>query len=387
MKGLKNEKYTRILLFALTILFATVALLAIVLNFDYVKDFLRLFFSALKPVIYALLIVFCVNGIIGFYNKLFLRLFKKSKKKEMLSKVFSVVLGYLSLLIIVAAMLIIVIVPFVSSCTRLIEVAPSYISGARSWIENTLKSIPFLSGESDKIIEYINGSFSFSYDSVSEYAPAVMGVVNKIISEASNLLIGFIISIYIVVSSGYISRVRHRLVHTFMSEEKAHRVHDFLFEVYGYFTKYFSGRLLYAIIVWIAFYVSMWILGIEFYSVISLVIAALTLAPVVGVVIAFGISLFFVLIASMKMALPFVFIFALIMLLGKLLLQKYIIHISVRTSVTSSLISVIVMYGLFGTVGAIVAVPVYLTLKLFLNGVISAREEKKQAKKQEAEEK
>ncbi len=386
MKGFKNERYTKIFIYALAVLFISIVFLGLVLNFDYFKGVLRAFLSACKPVAYAILVVFCVNGIINTYNKLFLKLFKKCKKKESLSRIFSVVLGYVTLLIILAAMMIIVIVPFVSSCAKLVEAVPEYIVSAREWIEQTIKSVPFLSGESERILEYINGSFSFSYESITEYAPVVMGVANKILSEASNLLIGFIISIYIVVSSDYINRVRHRLVHAFLSEEKAHKAHDYIFSVYGYFAKYFSGRALYAIIVWIVFYIVMWALGIEFYSVISLIIAALTFVPVVGVVVSFAVSTFFVLIASYKMTIPFVLIFIAVMLFGKLLLQKRIVHSSVRVSVTASLICVLAMYGLFGTVGAIVAVPVYLSLKLLADNILTAREEKKKEKdKKEAE--
>ena len=378
MKGLKNEKYTKVFMIALGILAVSILLLAFVLNFDYFKGLLHSFLSACKPVIYALLIVFCVGGIISAYKKLFLKLFKKCKSKETLSKIFSVALGYLTLLVVLAAMLIIVVVPFVSSCAKLVDAAPAYIDSAYKWIGETLKSIPFLEGESDKILEYINGSFTLSYDSITEYAPVIVGAANRIISEASNLLIGFIISIYIVISSDYILRIRHRLVHALLSEEKAKKAHSYTTSVYGFFTKYFSGRVLYAIIVWIVFYLSMWVLGIEFYSVISLIIAALTFVPVVGTVLAFGISVFFVLIASYKMLLPFVLIFIGVMLLGKILLQPRIIHTSVRASLTASTIAVLAMYGLFGTVGAIVAVPVYLSIKLLLEEILSSREAKKE---------
>ncbi len=376
MKGLKNEKYTRIFVCALAILFVAILFLGFVLNFEYFKAIASAFLSACKPVVYAVLVVFCVNGIINTYNKLFLKLFKKSKKKEALSRLFSVVLGYITLIVLIAAMMIIVIVPFISSCAKLVEAVPEYIVGAKAWIEDTIRALPFLSGESEKILEYINGSFSLSYDSITEYAPIVMGVANKIFSEASNLLIGFIISIYIVVSSDYINRVKNKLVHAFLSEKNAQKVHDYIYSVYGYFTKYFSGRALYAIIVWIVFYIVMWALGIEFYSVISLIIAALTFAPVVGIVIAFGISTFFVLIAAWGMTVPFALIFIVIMSLGTFLLQKRIIHESVRASITASLISVLAMYGLFGTVGALVAVPVYLSIKLLVCEILSSKEAK-----------
>ncbi len=377
MKGLKNEKYTKIFMIALGILAVSLLFLGFLLNFDYFKGIFKAFLSACKPIVYAVLVVFCVNGIISTYNALFMKLFKKSKKKEVISKVLSVALGYITLLVIIAAMMVIVIVPFISSCAKLVDAVPEYIAGAKEWIDQTVKSIPFLSAESDKIIEYINNSFSFSYESISEYAPVVMGIANKIISEASNLLIGFIISIYIVVSSDYIDRIKNRLVHVFLSDEDAARVHEYIHAVYGYFTRYFSGRALYAIIVWIVFYVIMWALGIEFYSVISLVIAVLTFAPVVGVVLAFGMSSFFVLIASYTMAIPFVLIFIAVMVLGKVFLQKKIIHDSVRASVTASLISVLALYGLFGTVGALVAVPLYLSVKRLAREILIARDEKK----------
>ena len=59
MKKLRNERANRILFYALAVLFAAVLFLAVLLHFEYVKNSFLNFLSAIKPVLYAIVIVFC----------------------------------------------------------------------------------------------------------------------------------------------------------------------------------------------------------------------------------------------------------------------------------------------------------------------------------------
>jgi len=374
VKQFGDERNTKIFIYALGVLAAAILFLAVLLNFGYVTAVIKVLLSALKPVVYAMLAVFCVNGVVNMYKDFFSKFIKRGKRAKLICKIISVTLGYLTFIVIIAAMLIIVFLPLASSYSSIIDSVPSYIASAKEWVRGAVDSIPFLAGQSDKIMEYINDSLNFSYDSLTKYAPVAMDVLNKIISEASNMFLGFIISVYIIFSTDYITRVRRRIVHAFLSEKKATRVHDYLLSVYGYFSNFISGRLFYSIIVGIAFYIALWIMNVPLYSFISLLIGVLTFIPVAGTVIAFGITVFFVFITSYDMTLLYAAIFVAIMLLGYFVLQGKIIKDSVRASVTASLVSVLVMYGLFGVMGALMAVPVYLSVKLAVKNLLNARE-------------
>lgn len=374
MKRFKDEKFTKTFIYALGILAVSILFLTLLLNLDYVIGIIKVLFTALKPVVYAVLIVFCVNGVVNMYKEFFSKFINKGKRSRTICKIISVVLGYLTFIVIIAAMLIIVFLPLANSYASMVDSIPLYVTSAKAWVRDAIASVPFISGQSDKIMEYINNSLNFSYDSLSKYAPFAMDVLNKIISEASNMLLGVIISIYIIFSTDYIARVRRRLVRAFLSEEKANKAHDYLLSIYGYFSNYISGRLFYSIIVGIVFYIVLWIMNVPLYSFISLLIVVLTFVPVVGTVIAFGITVFFVFITSYDLTLIYAAVFVAVMLLGYFVLQKRIIKSNVRASVTASLVAVLVMYGLFNTIGALVAVPVYLSAKLFIKGVLNARE-------------
>ncbi len=380
MKKLRNERANRILFYALAVLFAAVLFLAVLLHFEYVKNSFLNFLSAIKPVLYAIVIVFCVNGMVNMYQSFFSRFLYKGKKSRAACKILSVTFGYFTLLMILAALLIIVFLPLVKSYSEVLPNIPAYIANAKEWIRSTIDSVPILSGESDKIMGYIDESLNLSYDSISKYAPVVMEYLNKILSEASNMLLGLIISIYIVCSLDFINRVRRRLVHAFLTEDKAHKVHDFLISVYGYFADFFSGRLLYSLIIGIVFYIVLWIMDVPLYSFISIMIGVLVFVPVIGTVVAFGISFFLVFITSYRLALWFAVVFTVVLLFGYIFLQKYIIKESVRASITASVISVLVIQGFFGHGGAVIAVPLYLTVRLATVNILSARERKNSEK-------
>ncbi len=373
----ENGNYRRLFWYSLAVIAAVSVFLCIILNLSYVKDLVIRFFIALKPIFYALAIVFCVSGTVNVFESFFLRYLSKNKKQRKLSRVLGVVLGYLTFLLVIMALLVIVILPLVRSYPDIQNSIPAYIEGARGWIERTIDKIVFLSGQSERIMEYIDRSLDISYESISTIAPMIVGAANKIISEASNMLLGLIISIYIVCSREYIRKVKKRLTAAFLPEQKVVSFERYMMHVHSYFADFFSGRLLYSLIVGIVFYVVLWVMGVPLYSFISIMTGALVFVPVVGTVSAFGISVFLVFITAYELVGWYILVYVVLMLLGYIFLQKYIMKEKVRVSVTSALISVMIIGGLFGTIGTVMAVPVFLSVKLLFLNFIAKREKMK----------
>lgn len=367
------------LLYAIGIVAVACAFLSVLLHFSYVKGLFFGLLSALKPVVYALIFVFCVSGIVNSLSSFFGKRIKGAKYSSAVVKVLSVTFGYLTFLLIIAALLVIVVLPLVNSYSDILSKIPEYLSGAKAWVSDIISSVPLLSEQSERIMEYINESLNFSYDSIQKYVPVFMSAVNVLLSETSSILIGFIISIYIVCSGAYISRVRDRLVGAFLSKDRAERTHDALVRIYGLFADFFSSRLLYSLIIGIVFYIVLWVMDVPLYSFVSIMIGVLVFVPVVGTMLAFAISTFFVFITSYKLVLWFVCVFIVIMLIGYFVLGRYVIKNSVRTTVTASLISVLIFSGLFGTVGAVLAIPVYLSCKLIFRSMLESIERRRAA--------
>lgn len=369
MKVSSNERIKKIFFYALAVASILAVLLCIILNIGYIKGVFLTFLSALKPILYAVVTVFCVNGIIKWYASLFSRIMPDSKKGRLWLKVISVLLGYFTLILIIVALAVIVILPLINSYSDISGKIPDYIEGAKNWLTDIIKNIPVLSDQSDKIMTYIEESLNLSYGSISKYAPKIVEYVNRIMSEASSIFLGLMISIYIVCSFEYINRVRYRIVHAFMTDEKAQKTHDYIVSVCAYFSDFFSGRLLYSLIVGIVFYLVLWLMNIPMFYFISIMIGILCVVPVAGTVIAFGISLFFVFITAYESVALFSLVYIAVMLVLYHFVEKNIVRKSARPTVTASLIAVLVMYGFFGVSGAIFAVPVYLSVRLTVKNV------------------
>ena len=382
----QNKKYNKMFLYAIGIVAISCVFLAVLLHFSYVKGLLFGIFAALKPVAYALIFVFCVSGIVNALSSFFGKRIKGGVHSETIVKTLSVVFGYLFFLLIIAALLVIVVLPLVNSYSDILIRIPEYLSGARAWVSDAISSVPILSGQSERIMDYISESLNFSYDSIQKYVPVVMSAVNALLSETSSILVGFIISIYIVCSGRYISRVRDRLVGAFLSRDRAQRTHEALVKIYGFFNDFFSSRLLYSLVIGIVFYIVLWIMDVPLYSFVSIMIGVLVFVPVVGTMLAFALSTFFVFITSYRLVLWFVCVFIVVMLIGYFVFGRYIIRSSVKTTVTASLISVLIFSGLFGTIGAVLAIPVYLSCKLVFSSMLESIERKRARIDSEAEE-
>lgn len=378
MKKLFNDKYFKILLFAVGCVVITALFLSLLLNFGSVISFFAGAVRVLSPVLYAIVAVLLINPSVHLFNdKVFPRLFRKSRKdRPRLRRALSVVLAYFLFVILFLAVVVIVIVPVAENAEILQTKIPGAIRSTVGWIEKTIDKTEFLAPQKDVIMEHINNSFIFSPSLVQNLIGKVVSYTTTVLSETFNVLIGLIISVYIILSMDSLKELRDKIMAAFLSESSSLEIRHCAREAYRIFSDFFTGRLMYSITIGIAFFYVLYFLKVPFYSVISIAMGIVAFVPVCGTILSYTVGVCLCLLFDPQDAGLCALIFFLLFLLGRLFLQPHLIKKNANASVGLCIVAVLVMYAAFDLVGALIAVPTFIALKRYIIHYIAGKKAK-----------
>ena len=386
MKNFFSGKAGKISFYAIVCVLIISVFISLWLNLSGVLEFLKGCLSVLAPLIYAVVVVLIVNPtvhlfrekVFGFLEKEKPGQSEKSKKRRaVLAKALAIFCAYLIFLVLVAAVIVIVFVPLFQSASDFQTIIPSYLNSAIEWIDKTIAGSKLFAAQHDEIMAYVNDSLQVSFDRVQAAIPVLLASLRNVVSEATTIAVGLIISVYIIASLDYLRRARDKIMAAFFTPETTERILRRTRVVHTIFSGYLTGRLLCSVALELVFFFILWMMKIPFYSVISIVMGALAFVPTVGTILSFSFGFFLCLIFSPAKATWCAMLFFLIFLADRFLLQPLVIKPEARSSVLLSLVSVIVMYTLFGVIGALIAVPVALILKRWIAHLIALRTKKK----------
>ena len=274
------------------------------------------------------------------------------------------------------AVIVIVFVPLAQSIDELEVMIPSAVSSTLGWIESLVNRTELSAEQKKTVIDYVNNLLIFSPTAVQSIITKVVTYATNVLSETFNVIIGFIISIYFIVSMDYLKGLRDRIMNAFLSEERASRIRSGWRFVYRTFSDFITGRLVYSIILGIVLFFVLLIFNIPFYSVISIAMGMVAFVPVLGTVLSCALGACLCLIFKPQLAVWCLLVFFAVFVLLRIFVQPYIVKKHVLASVGLSVFAVIIMFALFNVVGAIFAVPTFLVLKHWCVQLLKKKTEK-----------
>lgn len=382
MKIKPDKKYFAI---GLTIFFAAIAIMAAYFLFfkiDIIKDALSNINHILAPIFYGLILAYLMTPLLNVVEKkisvpLFNNYFQKNKaeKSKKGIRTFSVCITIIIVLFVLYLFFASVIPQIYSSITNLINSYSVYTRNFTLWVNRITINYP----EVSKILSSLLTSYSEEADdflndialpAIQTYLmPNVSNVLESIgssivnaIKFVWNILIGLIISIYVLSSKEKFAASSTRLCYSFFEREKANRFIESVRFTHHTFIGFLSGKVIDSLIIGILCYVCCLILRMPYSLLVSVIVGVTNIIPFFGPFIGAIPSTFIILLVDPKKALTFViFVFILQQVDGNIIGPKII---SQSTGVTSFWIIFAITFfgGLFGVIGMIIGVPVIAVL-------------------------
>lgn len=352
-------------------------------NTEVIAKLLKGLFSLIFPLVLGLCIAFIVNVLLRQIERLWMFIFRKAKKDTHLKakRPVCLVISILVFIGVIFALIFMVTPQIIDTTKALIDDMPIYIDNFNNWWEGVVAfgakhgaTLPEISFNAEKVGEVFGKFFN---DNKNVIFDTTIGITTSVATGLFDAVLGISFSIYILAEKEKFMRWCKKLLYAYCKEEKATKVVEFAKLTSQTFTNFITGQFIEAIIIGVLCFIGMSIFRMPYASVISVLVGATALIPILGAYIGTGVGAFLILLVDPIKALIFVlFIIILQQLEGNLIYPK-VVGKSVGIPGILVLAAVTIGGKLFGVAGMLIGVPTCAVLYCLIRENVGKRLEER----------
>ena len=348
-------------------------------------DFFDKLMSVLSPVIYGLVFAYLLAPIVDFFDSLLEKGLPKAKNS--LVRGLSILVTWLCAIALIYLMFSILVPELVDSVKTLAANFESYYRTVYNWITALVENETLFSDNvfSDQILASLNGYYDklvkWITDTVIPQAQvaiiAVTGGIWSIVVFLKNILIGMMISIYLLARKEGFARQSKKLLYAILPETPYRRTLRAVSEADRIFSGFVRGKLLDSLIIGIICFICCSIFNFPYTPIISVFVGVTNIIPIFGPFLGAIPSAFLILLVSPRQCLYFIiFIIVLQQFDGNILGPK-ILGKSTGISSFWVIVAIVVGGGFGGVLGMFLGVPIFACISSFVNWFTSRSLSKK----------
>ena len=280
MKIKWNEKYTTISVYSFIVIALSIVFYNIVSEFSSFKLNLGSATSVLQPFVIGFVLAYLFNFILKFIEERGFRKFTnmKFKTKRLLSLLFT----YLTVILFVYVFIIFVFPQLASSLMGLVTNLPDYVNNVRDLFEDSSKHVSLnkkaLELAADKWKEFLD----YIVDFTTDLLPFLGRVLKSTASSLINILLGIVISIYVLIDKENFFGLGKKIVFALFSNRTSLKILELVRRTNYIFGKFISGKILDSFIIgWITFF-TLLIFKMPYITLISFIIGVTNIVPFFG---------------------------------------------------------------------------------------------------------
>ena len=340
----------------------------------------------LKPIIYGLAIAYLLNPIVKFVDRHFLPMlekkFPKWKKKQQLSRGVGIMAGLLVLIAIVFALLNMMIPELYRSIRDMVMTVPSQLN-------HFLESFSSMNAENSTVGKWTTEILEEGADYLQNWmrrdlldqvnvvmSGLTVGVIN-IVKELLNIIIGLIVSVYVLFSKERFSRQCKKIIYAMLKPSSANMLLHLTIKSNDIFGGFIIGKIIDSAIIGVLCFLGLWLLDMPYTMLVSVIVGVTNVIPFFGPYIGGIPSAILILLTDPIMGIYFIiFIICLQQLDGNIIGPK-ILGDSTGLSAFWVVFSILLGGGLFGFLGMILGVPTFAVIYYIVKMMINNRLERK----------
>ncbi|MGL5973225.1 MAG: AI-2E family transporter [Oscillospiraceae bacterium] len=360
----------------------TVSIYFLFLNMGNFQNTFKYVTNITRPIIIGFSIAFILNILM---NKVETKLFDKHLKdkpriysqKRNLSLLITILISFSAIFSIIAFL----IPQLVSSVTSLSIDLPSYAESANKILNNLFSSLNINSDILSKLFEISNNLIVNLTEILSDFAlsiiPNFVNIISNVTALALNLLISFVLAIYMLLDKESLINNINRVIKLFLSEDKFNYVMHIGKVVNKSFNSFVSGQITESIILGFLCFIGMTIFKFPFAFLISFIIGMTCLIPYFGAFIGTIPSFIIILISDPTKGIWFLLFAICLQQLEGSLIYPRVVGNSVGLPTIFVSIALIVGGNMFGFLGMILGVPTFASFYFLFREYVNFQEFKK----------
>lgn len=373
MKFRWNKKYLYWGMTAFAVVCASLLFYFVIFRMHVLFNGIRKIISIMMPVICGAVIAYLLIPVMNFQERKIFR-YLKEKKHMVLEKKYKRVVRYLciatSLLFaffIIYSLLSMVVPSILDNIISIINDSPRYVQNIRHWLESILKDNPewqdivfdYLNRYSPKVETFLN----------TEVLPQVKAILQSLTTGVfgtlvfiKNLLIGLIISVYLMAGKEEFVTQSKMLVYALFDTERANTIIRGFRFTHKTFGGFINGKIIDSVIIGILCYIGTSLIGTPYKLLVSVIVGVTNVIPFFGPYLGAIPSAFIILMVNPMHCLYFlIFILILQQFDGNILGPK-ILGDSTGLSSFMVIVAILLFGGLMGIPGMIIGVPLWAVM-------------------------
>lgn len=361
----------------------TVLLVALLIKIDTVIEMTIKLFVLLEPIVIGAALAFVLklpfDAVTRFYNNVLPDKVKKASVALALITVYMLLFGAL-------AVIISIVVPQLANSVMMLKSNLTVMTPSiNSWVEYAQRLLVAWGIELSDYEKFLREFSDMLGKMLLDTVPHLFSVTNSVMQTMTNIVLGLVFSVYMLISRKKLSEQACRAINAFCEEKRSKAVLHIAGVCNRTFTKFVGGQLTEAVILGSLCFAGMVLLRLEYALLISVMIGVTSLVPIVGAFVGAAPSAFILLMISPRKAIVFlIFLVILQQIEGNIIYPK-VVGGSLGLPALWILAAITVGGGMFGIVGMLLAVPITSVIYQLFGEAIARRLEEKRSAEENVE--
>lgn len=360
---------------------AAVTLYVALANLNVVWEGIQGIFNFVSPVIWAAVIAYVVDTLVVCYQKLF---FKRSKKPRAGRRV-CILLAIVSIILLLTLLAVSLVPQLVESITGLISNLTVYAASLGDTLDGVVISVAGHTIDLSEYVEYLDSLIQNVTQAVQQFLQNnVSGIINTSITIGKGFVNGVIcciLAVYFLLDKENVKRISKNLLHVWLSEDSYRKTVAFCARCNAILVRYIAFNLLDGLIVGVANYIFMKIVGMPYGVLISVVVGVTNLVPTFGPIAGGVIGAFILVLIRPWYALLFLIFTVILQTLDGYVLKPKMYGETLGVSPLWVLVMLIVGGRMMGMFGVLMSIPFAAISDFIFRDMIWTRLENRKARK------
>lgn len=363
----------------------TLILMAVLLNFKAVGNYLMFLWGIVFPFVVGSAIAFILNIPMSAIEKQFCKIKVKTPKGEKIRnrvmRPVSMVLSILLVIFIIGVVIGVVVPQLGQTINSIGESMSNFLPKIQKWLEQTFQ-------DQEEIVDYIknldfdwqnwlNTIKDFAWSGAGSVLSYTMSATMMVVNGVMTFFIAFIFALYILSQKENLERQGKKLITAVFPKKVVEKILSVCSLSYKTFSRFITGQCLEALILGTMFFVCMTIFRLPYALLVGVLIAFTALIPIVGAFIGCFVGALLILMVNPMQAVFFVILFLILQQVEGNLIYPHVVGSSVGLPSIWVLFAVTVGGKLMGIVGILVFIPLvsvlYSLLREWVNHRISVK--------------
>lgn len=341
----------------------------------------------LQPITIGLVIAYLVNPVVNFEERHLLplarRKFKSLQKAEKAVRAVSVAGALLFIALVIGVLLQMVIPELYKSINGMIGTLPRQVNEFMDWISDYVDNESEISGYLE--IGLTKGTEYFEHWARTDFLPQTKSIVTGLTSGVIgvvkilfNVVIGIIISIYVLMSKETFIGQSKKVVYALFPVKQANAVIHTVHKSNEIFGGFISGKILDSLIIGILCFICLYFMKMPYSVLVSVIVGVTNVIPFFGPYLGAVPSTILIMLANPIQGLYFVVFILILQQIDGNIIGPKILGDSTGLSSFWVVFAILVGGGIFGIPGMIIGVPLFAVIFYVLRNMLNYMIKKKQ---------